>query len=182
MSHNEPEELLEFHNNVTRESTEDAGHQIEMPQNQGSHESEGDSRESSKSLSAGTSRSGRVRIMSRKMADSVSQRDFYRNAHIHYMASQAALDSMDEDLFHDAHLDLQERMDNPVAFHAKMMGDIMYLHQALQQKDASEFVNAVVQEINGHVENTTGHLSGGTLCLIMHRLYHLSGPCNASVI
>ena len=44
-------------------------------------------------------------------------------------------------------------MGNPVAFHAEMMGDIMYLHQALQQDDASEFVKAVVQEINGHVEN-----------------------------
>ncbi len=33
------------------------------------------------------------------------------------------------------------------------MGDIMYLHQAFKQKDASQFVDAVVREINGHVEN-----------------------------
>ena len=44
-------------------------------------------------------------------------------------------------------------MRNPIAFHAEMMGDIMYLHQALKQKDASQFVDAVVREINGHVEN-----------------------------
>jgi hypothetical protein len=45
-------------------------------------------------------------------------------------------------------------MRNPVTFHAEMMGDIMYLHQALKQKDASQFVDAVVREIkNGHVDN-----------------------------
>ncbi len=45
------------------------------------------------------------------------------------------------------------RMRNPIAFHAEMMGDIMYLNQALRQPDAKEFMNAVVKEINGHVEN-----------------------------
>jgi hypothetical protein len=69
------------------------------------------------------------------------------------ISHQAALEDTEEDLFHDTHLELQERMGNPVAFHAEMMGDIMYLHQALQQDDASDFVKAVVQEINGHVEN-----------------------------
>ncbi len=34
-----------------------------------------------------------------------------------------------------------------------MTGDIMYLHQALQQPDAFEFVKAVIKEINGHVDN-----------------------------
>jgi len=33
-----------------------------------------------------------------------------------------------------------------------MMGDIMYLNQALQQSDAKEFVQAVVKEVNGHVD------------------------------
>ena len=58
-----------------------------------------------------------------------------------------------EDLLHDAHLELQERMRNPIAFHAEMMGDIMYLQQALGQPDAKEFVQAVVKEINGHVDS-----------------------------
>jgi hypothetical protein len=30
--------------------------------------------------------------------------------------------------------------------------DIMYLHQALHQPDSREFVNAVIKEINGHVD------------------------------
>jgi hypothetical protein len=59
----------------------------------------------------------------------------------------------DKDLFHDAHLKLQERMRNPIAFHAEMMGDIMYYHQALKQPDASQFVDAIIKEINGYVDN-----------------------------
>ncbi len=82
--------------------------------------------------------------MSRRMEDSVPQREFFGNSQMHYMASQAALEGTEEDLFHDAHLDLQERMQNPVSFHAEMMGDIMYLHQALKQRDSSQFVDAVV--------------------------------------
>jgi hypothetical protein len=87
------------------------------------------------------------------MADSVSQRDFSGGRNMHYMAHKSTIGETDEDLFHDAHIELQERMRNPIAFHAKMMGDIMYLNQALRQPDAKEFVKAVVKEINGHVEN-----------------------------
>ncbi len=67
------------------------------------------------------------------------------------MAHQSTFEETNEDLFHDAHLELQEWMQNPIAFHAEMMGDIMYLQQALRQHDAKEFVQAVVKEINGHV-------------------------------
>jgi len=44
-------------------------------------------------------------------------------------------------------------MQNPIAFHAEMMGDIMYYDQALQQPDAKQFANAIVKEVNGHVTN-----------------------------
>ena len=109
-------------------------------------------------VTAGTSQRGRVRTMSRRMADSVSQRNFYGNSNMHYMANQSTIGETEEDLFHDSHLELQERMRNPIAFHAEMMGDIMYLHQALRQPDAKEFVTAVVKEINGHVENENWEL------------------------
>ncbi len=104
---------------------------------------------------SGTSRAGRVRVMSQRMAESASQRDFFGNAGMHYMANQstASRDETPEDLFHDQHLALQERMRNPIAFHAKMMGDIMYLNQALQQSDGKKFVQAVVKEVNGHVDS-----------------------------
>jgi hypothetical protein len=50
------------------------------------------------------------------------------------MASQATTGNLDEDLFHNVHLQLQEHMRNPIAFHAEMMCDIMYLQQALKQQ------------------------------------------------
>jgi hypothetical protein len=94
-------------------------------------------------VTAGTSQCGQVRMMSRRMAESVAQG-------MHHMAHQFTIDETDEDLFHDAHLELQERMQNPIAFHAEMMGDILYLQQALRQHDAKECVQADVKEVNGH--------------------------------
>ncbi len=65
------------------------------------------------------------------MAESVSQQSFYGDQGMQYMASQATTGDTDEDLFHNAYLQLQEQMRNLIAFHAEMMGDIMYLQQAL---------------------------------------------------
>ncbi len=58
------------------------------------------------SSSAGTSSRGRVRKMSRAMAESVSQQDFYGRDKMHYMASQAVCEH-DYNCLHDSHLDLQ---------------------------------------------------------------------------
>ena len=44
-------------------------------------------------------------------------------------------------------------MCHPIAFHAEMMGDLMYFHQALQQPDAEEFVKALMKEVNGYIDN-----------------------------
>jgi hypothetical protein len=44
-------------------------------------------------------------------------------------------------------------MRNPIVFHAEMTGDIMYLQQVLKQPDAKEFVQAVIKEVNGHVDS-----------------------------
>jgi len=79
------------------------------------------------------------------MAESIAQG-------LHHVAHESITGETNEDLFHDTHLELQERMRNPIAFHAKMMGDIMYLNQALQQSDTKEFIQAVVKEVNGHVD------------------------------
>jgi hypothetical protein len=72
---------------------------------------------------------------------------------MHYMASQATTGNTDEDLLHDAHLQLQEQMRNPIVFHAEMMGATMYLQQALKQPNAKEFVQAVIKEVNGQVDS-----------------------------
>ncbi len=79
------------------------------------------------------------------MAESIAQG-------LHHMAHESITGETNEDLFHDSPLELQDCMRNPIGFHAKMMGDIIYLNQALQQSDAKEFVQAVVKEVNGHVD------------------------------
>ena len=96
-------------------------------------------------VTAGTSQRGRVRTMTQRMAESIAQG-------LHHVAHESTTGGIDEDLFHDTHLELQERMRNPIAFHAKMMGDIMDLNQALQQSDVKEFEQAVIKEVNGHVD------------------------------
>jgi hypothetical protein len=77
---------------------------------------------------------------------------------MHYMGSRAEasdLENAEKQYIrdHEEHLSLQERMRHPIAFHAEMMGDIMYFHQALQQPDAGEFIEAVVKKINGHIDH-----------------------------
>jgi hypothetical protein len=57
------------------------------------------------SSSAGTSLQGRVCKMSRAMAESVSQQDFYGRDKMHYTASQAMC-KHDYDRLHDSHLNL----------------------------------------------------------------------------
>ncbi len=71
---------------------------------------------------------------------------------MHYMVSQAVCEH-DYDCLHDNHLDLQNCMHHLIAFLAEMMEDIMYLHQALRQPDAREFAEAIIKEVNGHIDN-----------------------------
>ena len=54
---------------------------------------------------------------------------------------------------HNIDLDLQDKMINPMKFLAEMQGDTMYFHQAMAQEDSGDFVEAVVKEVNGHVDN-----------------------------
>ncbi len=43
-------------------------------------------------------------------------------------------------------------MCHPIVFHAEMMEDIIYLHQALKQDDAVEFIKTVMKEVDDHTE------------------------------
>ncbi len=61
------------------------------------------------------------------MVESVSQWDFYKNQGMHYMAFQATTGDTDEELFHNAHLQLQDHTRNPILFHAEIMVGIMHL-------------------------------------------------------
>jgi hypothetical protein len=105
------------------------------------------------SSSAGTSSQGRVCKMSRAMIESVSQQGFYCRDKMHYMVSQAMCEH-DYKHLHNSHLNLlQDRMRHPIAFLVEMMGNIMYLHQALRQPDGRKFVEADIKEVNGHIDN-----------------------------
>ncbi len=53
-------------------------------------------------ITVGTSQRGQVCTMSQKMAESMSQQNFYGDQGMHYMASQAT--TGDTNVFHDAHL------------------------------------------------------------------------------
>ena len=85
------------------------------------------------------------------MADSIEQKEFFGNTSMHYMASLAS-NHQDPDALHDWHLELQERMRQPIAFHSEMMVDIMYFNEAMKQHDSEVFVKAVVKEMDGHVK------------------------------
>jgi hypothetical protein len=90
------------------------------------------------------------------MAESISQKKFNGHSKMHHMAFEATSNitgQPDEDREPNKHLSLQEHMRNPIAFHAEIMGDIIYLQQVLHQPDALHFVDAVIQELNGHVDN-----------------------------
>ena len=106
--------------------------------------------------SAGVSRGGRQRVPSARMQASQQSREFFGNRDMWYMEAHSAITTEEAELQyaleHDKHLSMQERMRHPIAFHAEMMGDIMYFHQAMQQPDAGEFVKAVVKEVNGHIK------------------------------
>jgi hypothetical protein len=112
----------------------------------------------------GVSRSGRVRRATRKLHETRQNQDFHKkdtsyfeSSHSYMQAFHATMSCEEAEMVyareHDFHLDLQERMRHPIAFHAEMMGDIMYYHQALQQPDADEFVKAIVSEVNGHIKS-----------------------------
>jgi hypothetical protein len=59
---------------------------------------------------------------------------------------------------HTEHLSLQDRMRHPVTFLAEMCRDVMYFSQAICQQDGKQFVEAIVKEINGHMENQNWRL------------------------
>ncbi len=88
-------------------------------QSQASHWNEG-ATSVEPTVTASTSQRGQVCTMSQRMAESAAQG-------MHHMAHQSTISETNEDLFHGAHHELQEWMQNPIAFHAEMMGDIMYL-------------------------------------------------------
>ncbi len=87
--------------------------------------------------------------------------------------SKPSIGETADTLFHDQHFELEECMRNPIAFHAEMMGDIMYFQQAPNQTDVEHSVKAVVKEVNHHE-------SIEIWCQMISILYPQFGPCAES--
>ena len=95
--------------------------------------------------------------MTQAMADSIEQQDLFSQSDRDVTAFEATSDNVfgesNEDREHTAHLSIQDRMRHPVAFWSEMCGDVMHFGQAMKQPDRHQFVEAVVKEVNGHVDN-----------------------------
>ena len=61
----------------------------------------------------------------------------------------------DNDYYNALHEDdykLQDHMRDPITFKATSDPDMMYYHQAIKAPDRDEFLQAIVKEINDHIE------------------------------
>ena len=112
------------------------------------------------SQTATSLRGSRVRRPTAKLSESSNMRHFHgkRGYYTANSAQSVQSDPLELEQSHDAHLELQERMRHPIAFHAEMQGDTMYYHQAMRQADSKEFVKAIVKEVNGHVDSDNWEL------------------------
>lgn len=57
------------------------------------------------------------------------------------------------DVQHQEDYRLQDEMDDHVSFLVRSMGDIIYFHQATKAPDRRKFSEAIVKELNSHIEN-----------------------------
>jgi hypothetical protein len=87
-----------------------------------------------------------------------------------------------EDLLYDYHLQLLEWMRNPIAFHAEMMGNIIYLQQALRQPDAKESIQAIIKEIIKHMDWNNWTLKKDAKSLRTSKSCYLCGHYDAIAI
>ncbi len=108
-------------------------------------------------LFVGVSSRGRVCRTTQAMADSIEQQDLFsqpgRGPTAFEVTFDKDLEESDDDQEYTKHLDIQDRMRHPMAFWSEMCGDVMYFAQAMRQPNHREFVESVIREVNGHVEN-----------------------------
>ena len=81
-----------------------------------------------------------------------------------------------EDQAHTENLSLQDQMCHPVAFLSKTCGDVMYFAKAMYQSDGRQFVDAIINKVNGHMDNQKWHLIKGRMSLMASPSNSQSGP------
>ena len=57
------------------------------------------------------------------------------------------------DVLHEEDFALQDQMNDPLAFKASSDPDTLYYHEAMAAPDRKEFLQAIVNEVNAHIEN-----------------------------
>ena len=86
-------------------------------------------------------RSNRVRRMTDRMRESLEQ------ATGNFSYALTYYDRMHEFDYED-----QVSRDSPISYLAKTDQDTMYLHQAMQEPDRDRFIQAIIKEVNDHIE------------------------------
>ena len=76
-------------------------------------------------------------MVSSKLKESIESGEFKR---FMFNALQSTYETQ-----HDIDLYLQDRMSNPMELLADIQGDMMYFHQAMDQEDSGDFLEAVVK-------------------------------------
>ena len=84
-------------------------------------------------------------MVSSRMKESIEAGEFKSSMFNAFQSTYETQNNLD--------LELQDKISNPMAFLDEMQGDTMYFHQAMSQEDSCDFVDSVVKEFNGHVEN-----------------------------
>jgi hypothetical protein len=90
------------------------------------------------------SRYGQVQKPTQRMQESREQRGITFSAYY--------------DAMHEADYLLQDEMMNPVAFITFSNQDTMYFHQAMKAPDRKQFTQAIIKEVNNHIENKNWEL------------------------
>jgi hypothetical protein len=57
------------------------------------------------------------------------------------------------EVFHNGGFDIQDDMEDPIAFAASANPDIMYLNKAMRADDSAQFQDAMAEEVRLHTEN-----------------------------
>jgi len=90
-----------------------------------------------------STRTGRVRKLSRRFRESMQQGQIQYSGYTaqYYQA------------LHEENFKLQDDMADPIGFKASSDPDTMYYHQAMRGPDKEQFTAAIVKEIKDHITN-----------------------------
>jgi hypothetical protein len=89
----------------------------------------------------GISSRGRMRRPTRRMQESINQGLNVTSYSSYY------------DALHEDDYEIQDKMMDPIAFKASTDPDTMYYHEAMAAPDRGQFLEAIIKEVNAHIEN-----------------------------